>query len=128
MDMIFIHSYLQKNNFIPFSDFKTHISKFFIYFFTKYSSSVFGRANNMIHKNRYIMFFVDVLTHPSNIHKSESRSKLRGINPKRLNTYENYVKQVQEELHTLNQEMIDHLSNGYEVILNQISEEINQGG
>lgn len=40
------------------------------------------------------MFFVDVLTHPSNIHKSESRSKLRGINPKRLKHSDRRVNKI----------------------------------
>lgn len=57
---------------------------------------------------------------------SENREKITAINE--LNTYENFLSQMKEGFHNLNQQLIDHLSNGYEVILKQIEEDINLGG
>jgi hypothetical protein len=48
MNMVFVNSYLQKENVVPFRYFKIDIFQTFINFLAEYNSAIFCRAYKMI--------------------------------------------------------------------------------
>ena len=63
MPMIPIRPDFEKGAFIPLGDFQTDLFQDVIDFFIEDDSSVFGRADDMVPQDRYVMSFSDKVTH-----------------------------------------------------------------
>ena len=67
MNMVFIHTYLNKMDFMPFTYSQTCFFQCSYNAFLKYFSPVFCWTYNMIQQEILIMSLQDVFTHPDNI-------------------------------------------------------------
>ena len=81
MNMVLIHSYLQKLYLVSLLDFQTYIANYPIYLLIKHCAPVLRWKHHVVQQHRNIVALVNVLAHPSTL-----RPKGRGINPVAIQT------------------------------------------
>jgi len=79
MNMILICANLQKLYLVPLLNVQADLFQLLVYSFIEHNTPIFGKENQMIDREGYIMAFMNIFTHTPIF-----RRKRRGIHPKRL--------------------------------------------